>query len=245
MIHAASHLHNDIHDLADTRRGTRAASRIYGNKVAVLAGDFLLARASVFLSRLDDCTATELIASAIEESVNGELMHAKAAPHDQLQLDHYLCKSYRKTGALIAHSCRASGVLAGQPAAADGLEMYGRHLGIAYQLMDDLLDFTSSTEALAADAALADVEGGLVTAPTLFALDQFPEVADIVKRRFADDGDAARLAALVGRSDGIRRTQELATSHARTAAQALGALAPSAARDSLLRLCVDVLNRQA
>ena len=77
MIHAASLLHDDVIDLADTRRGAKAAHRIYGNKVAVLAGDFLLARASVLLSRLGDVKVVELLATVIEEMVQGELMQVR------------------------------------------------------------------------------------------------------------------------------------------------------------------------
>ena len=106
MIHAASLLHDDVIDLADTRRGARAAHRIYGNKVAVLAGDFLLARASVLLSRLGDVKVVELLATTIEEMVQGELMQVKALPHELLEFDHYLSKTYRKTAALISLSCQ-------------------------------------------------------------------------------------------------------------------------------------------
>ena len=76
MIHAASLLHDDVIDLADTRRGAKAAHKIYGNKVAVLAGDFLLARASVLLARLQDVKVVELLATVIEEMVQGEMMQA-------------------------------------------------------------------------------------------------------------------------------------------------------------------------
>jgi len=78
MIHAASLLHDDVIDLADTRRGARAAHRIYGNKVAVLAGDFLLARASLLLAQMKDTRVVELLATVIEEMVHGEIMQAAA-----------------------------------------------------------------------------------------------------------------------------------------------------------------------
>lgn len=78
IIHAAALLHDDVADLAEQRRGVRAAQKMYGNKVAVLAGDFLLARASVQLARLKDCRVVEMIASVIEERVQGEVMHATA-----------------------------------------------------------------------------------------------------------------------------------------------------------------------
>ena len=182
MIHAASLLHDDVIDLADTRRGAKAAHRIYGNKVAVLAGDFLLARASVLLSRLGDVRVVELLATVIEEMVQGELMQVKAMPHELLEFDHYLSKTYRKTAALMALSCQASALLGQQPPEVESaMQAYGRHLGIAYQVVDDLLDFTGSTDALG-KPALSDMEQGLATAPTLFAAEEFPEIIEIVQR---------------------------------------------------------------
>jgi len=245
MIHAASLLHDDVIDLADTRRGVKAAHRIYGNKVAVLAGDFLLARASVLLSRLQDVKVVELLATVIEEMVQGEMMQVKALPEELLEFDHYLSKTYRKTAALMALSCEAAAVLGGHaPEVQAALQAYGRHLGIAYQVVDDYLDFTGSAASLG-KPAFADMEQGLATAPALFAIDEFPQIGEIVKRRFSEEGDAALVGDLVFRSEGLKRTQDLATAHARQAAEALGVLEPSVARDALLQLCFDVLNRRA
>lgn len=178
MIHAASLLHDDVIDLADSRRGARAAHRIYGNKVAVLAGDFLLARASVLLSRLRDVRVVELLATTIEEMVHGELMQVKASPQELLDFEHYLSKTYRKTAALISLSCQASAMLGGHPPRVElALQGYGRHLGIAYQLVDDILDCTGSVGTLG-KPALSDMQQGLATAPTLFAAEEFPQADD-------------------------------------------------------------------
>ena len=111
-------------------------------------------------------------------------------------------------------------------------------------MVDDLLDFTGSTDALG-KPALSDMEQGLATAPTLFAAEEFPEIAQIVQRRFGEEGDVKLVSELVGRSEGLRRSRELAISHAQLAADSLGVLPPSVARDALLRLCFDVLNRKA
>jgi solanesyl diphosphate synthase len=245
MIHAASLLHDDVIDVADTRRGKRAVHRIYGNKIAVLAGDFLLARASVLLSRLGDVKVVELLATVIEEMVQGELMQIKAQPHELLEFEHYLSKTYRKTAALMSLSCQATALLGEQPVAVEhALRDYGRHLGVAYQIVDDLLDFTGSSDALGKPAE-SDMEQGHATAPTLFAAEEFPEIEEIVQRRFSEKGDVALVSSLVSRSAGVERSKELANSHARRAAAALGALPPSAQRDALLRLIFDVLNRKA
>lgn len=245
MIHAASLLHDDVIDVADTRRGAKAAHRIYGNKVAVLAGDFLLARASVLLSRLGDVKVVELLATVIEEMVQGELMQVKAMPDDLLEFEHYISKTYRKTAALMSLSMQAAGKLGGHPPEVEqALQAYGRHLGIAYQIVDDLLDFTGSSDALGKPAQ-ADMWEGHATAPALFANDEFPEIGALVKRRFAEEGDVQAASEMIIKSDALQRTRDLAISHAQQAADSLGVLPPSPARDALLRLCFDVLNRKA
>ena len=249
MIHAASLLHDDVIDMADTRRGAKSAHRIYGNKVAVLAGDFLLARASVLLSRLNDTRVVELQATAIEEMVQGEVMQLKASPHELLQMDHYVNKTYRKTAALMSLACQASAKLGGsEPKVEAALPAPGRPLGFASQVVADLLDFRGPRDTPGTTLgmpALSHLKQGLATAPTLFAADEFPEVGAMVQRRFGEEGDVAAVSRLVAASDGLPRTRELATSHAAQAAAALGVLPPSAARDALLRLCFDVLNRKA
>jgi len=245
MIHAASLLHDDVIDLAETRRGAKAAHKIYGNKVAVLAGDFLLARSSLLLAKMKNTAVVELLATVIEEMVQGEMMQVRASPEQILEFEHYLDKSYRKTAALMSLSCEAAAVLGGHPPEyAAALNAYGRHLGIAYQVVDDMLDFTGSSESLG-KPALSDMEQGLATAPTLFAAEEHPEIREIIQRRFSEEGDVAAVAAAVAASNGLRRTAELATSHAQAAADALGVFPPSDARDALLNLCFMVLNRSA
>ena len=183
MIHAASLLHDDVIDLADTRRGVKAAHRIYGNKVAVLAGDFLLARASVLLARLQDVKVVELLATVIEEMVQGEMMQVKARPEELLEFDHYLSKTYRKTAALMALSCEAAALLGDRPPEVQqALQAYGRHLGIAYQLVDDYLDFTGSAASLgkpvrgssAARASCALAMAALPTAASVLTTSSCP-----------------------------------------------------------------------
>ena len=147
----------------------------------------------------------------------------------------------------MAFSCKSAALLASHERDSDiavAAEKFGYHFGLAFQVIDDLLDFTGSTDALG-KPALSDMEQGLATAPTLFAAEEFPEIEKIVQRRFADEGDVATVSELVSKSDGLRRSRDLAVSHAQSAADALGVLPPSLARDALLRLCFDVLNRQA
>ncbi|SGZ16720.1 BQ5605_C020g09061 [Microbotryum silenes-dioicae] len=163
MIHVASLLHDDVIDLATTRRGAPSAPSLFGNKLSVLAGDFLLARASLALSRLDSNEVVELVASVLANLVEGEVMQMKGnvPPHvtksstlfssstptpNKLApeiFEHYMKKTYLKTASLIAKSTRATTVLAGCGVGQgwapgerikDIAYIYGRNLGIAFQV---------------------------------------------------------------------------------------------------------------
>ena len=244
MIHVSSLMHDDVIDRADTRRGAPAVHKRWGVKTAVMGGDFLLARATVLLARLGSIEVVKLMAQTIDEMVAGELMQATESPDKLLEWDHYLHKTYRKTAALTCLSCESAAVLGGHsPAVASALAAYGRHLGLAFQIVDDMLDLTGSSESLGKPAG-ADMAEGHATAPVLYALEEHPELAELIKRKFSGEGDVPRALELTMGSRALARTAKLATSHAQRASEAVGILPPSAARDGLLRLCADVLNRK-
>lgn len=249
MIHTASLIHDDVIDVSDLRRGARTVHKIFGNKVAVLAGDFLLARASVLLARLGDTRVCELMATVLEDMVHGEMMQARAEPEDLLTFEHYILKNYLKTGSLISLSSQAVAVLGGaDPHDKLGLAArdFGRHLGVAYQVVDDLLDFTAS-EAQLGKPALADMASGLATAPALFAARQFPEMRSLIKRQFSQEADLEAAYDFVQRSDGIAQSRRLAEVHMQLAIINLHAMPGRDAevKHGLLQLCHDVLSRCA
>ncbi|CAM9622745.1 unnamed protein product, partial [Discosporangium mesarthrocarpum] len=113
MIHVASLIHDDVLDEAETRRGGMAVHKLYSNKVAVLAGDYLLARASVLLARLRNVEVVEIMATALDSLVQGEIMQLKAEPRDMLDMNMYLRKSYYKTASLITNACKSCTLLGG------------------------------------------------------------------------------------------------------------------------------------
>jgi len=245
MIHVSSLMHDDVIDRADTRRGKPAVHKLYGAKTAVLGGDFLLARATVLLARLGNNEVVGLMSQIIDEMVAGELMQATETREALLDWDHYLHKTYRKTAALICLACESCAVLGGHtPEVRAALSAYGRHLGLAYQIVDDMLDLSGSSTTLGKPAG-ADMAEGHATALALYALEEHAEMADLIRRKFSGDGDVPRALELTTNSQALQKTAKLATSHAQRAAQALGVLEPSEARDGLLRLCSDVLNRKA
>ncbi len=245
MIHTASLLHDDVIDLADTRRGIASVNSSFGNKLAVLAGDFLLARSSVCLARLRNVEAIELLANVIEHLVKGEVMQMKNLINnpDINAFDYYMRKNFYKTGSLMANSCRAAAVLEGHSLEVQNAVFdYGRGVGAAFQLVDDMLDFTSS-EAELGKPVLNDLKSGLTTAPTLFACDEYPKMLSLAARKYESSGDVEEAFEYVRKSNGLERTKDLAMQYSNLAVEAALKLEKSPARDAMIQLARQVVRR--
>lgn len=245
MIHVASLIHDDVLDEADTRRGGAAVHTMYTNKVAVLAGDYLLARASVLLARLQHFQVVEVMASALDALVQGEIMQARSKKEELLDINYYLRKSYFKTASLICSSCRSTALLRGhkeEDVETIAAEEFGYHLGMAYQIVDDILDFTGASAALGKPAQ-ADMELGLATAPILFASESISELKPLIQRRFKEKGDVQKAIGLAASTDCVAKSYYLAEFHAHRAIEALHRLPHSDARDALAVLLHTAISR--
>jgi hexaprenyl-diphosphate synthase len=150
MIHTASLLHDDVIDASMTRRNLPSANASFGNKMAVLGGDFLLARASLALARLRNAECIELMATCIANLVEGEFMQLRNTKESHGQekklstFDHYMEKTYMKTGSLIAQSCKASAVLGGSTKEVATIAFdFGKNLGLAFQVLHNRFVFES------------------------------------------------------------------------------------------------------
>ncbi|CDO94845.1 unnamed protein product [Kluyveromyces dobzhanskii CBS 2104] len=291
MIHTASLLHDDVIDHSDTRRGRPSGNIAFTNKMAVLAGDFMLGRATVSISRLRNPEVVELVSNSIANLVEGEFMQLKNTAidddhstfnngtqqippppskfdlieheyrvpsatgingnqlsHDQLvdtAFDYYLHKTYLKTAALISKSCRAAAVLSGarDPIIEECYE-FGKNLGVCFQLVDDMLDFTISAKDLGKPAG-ADLELGIATAPVLFAWREDPSLGHMIKRNFSMPGDVEAAALAVQKYEGVKKTNELAKVYCSKALKNLrNALPESDARSALEFLTNSVLTRR-
>ena len=250
LIHTASLLHDDVIDNSIARRSSPSANVAFGNKMAVLAGDFLLGRASVALARLRDAEVIELLATVIANLVEGEFMQLKNTALDECNptwtadtLSYYLQKTYLKSASLISKSCRAAALLGqNSPEVVEAAYLYGRNLGLAFQLVDDMLDYTTTSESLGKPAG-ADLELGLATAPLLFAWKDNQQLGVLVGRKFAADGDVQMAKELVAHSDGIEQTRVLAQDYADKAVHAISNFPDSEAKDGLLEMCVMTMKR--
>lgn len=243
MIHTASLVHDDVVDESALRRNVPTVHSRFGNRVAVLAGDFLFAQSSWYLANLDNLEVVKLLSKVIMDMAEGEIQQGLSGFNTEISLEDYIQKSYYKTASLVANSAKAAGVLSGvSEQMAEHLYEYGRNLGLAFQVVDDIFDFTSSAETLGKPAG-ADMASGNLTAPVLFALEEKPYLEVLIDREFSEAGDLEEALTLVNESDGIRRSQELAKKYAAIAVQELQELPPSEPRQALVDLTDYVLSR--
>jgi all-trans-nonaprenyl-diphosphate synthase len=243
MIHTASLVHDDVVDEAATRRGVATVHSRFNHRVAVLAGDFLFAQASWHLANLDDLDVVKLLSRVIMDLADGEVRQGLYRYDTGQSFETYLEKSYCKTASLIANSSRAAGVLSGLSAPRlDALFHFGRQLGLAFQVVDDILDFTGSDQQLGKPAA-SDLASGYLTAPVLYALEERPALAGLIEREFCEPDDLEQALSLVRGCDAIPRSRALAEGFAREAHEAIAWLPASEPRSALRALPEFVLSR--
>lgn len=243
MIHTASLVHDDVIDNSSTRRGKPTVDSRWGQRKAILVGDYILSVSSLLLAQLRNEEVVKILSQVIEDLVRGEFMQlgSKEEPNDRF--NHYLKKTFKKTASLMANSCKAVAVLSN---CSDDLTErafeYGRNIGMAFQLIDDLLDFTS-IESVMGKPTAADLKLGLATAPVLYAAQEHKELNALIMRRFCHEGDVELARSLVAKSDGVYQTRLLAEAHSAAAIGLLKEFKPSKARDALEHVATMVLSR--
>ncbi len=237
LLHTATLLHDDVVDGASRRRGLTAANVLWGNRRAVLAGDFLYARASSMIVDDGDLDVLAMFADAIRLMAEGEILQLQTSFASDVTEAQYYEVIERKSAALLATACEAGSILAGVTRAERRrLGEFGRELGLAFQLRDDALDYTAGEDVLG-KAPFTDLREGKVTLPLLLTLKrctpaEHEELAALLKRLARTEGagsqdterDAVRRAAeLVGRHHGAEDTVRRARDHV---ARAHAAIAP-------------------
>jgi all-trans-nonaprenyl-diphosphate synthase len=243
MIHTASLVHDDVVDTAETRRGVPTVHSLFDNRIAVLAGDFLFAQSSWYLANLDNLEVVKLLSQVIMDLAEGEIQQGLNQFETDFSIEAYLEKSYYKTASLLANSAKAAGVLSDAPmATCERLYLYGRNLGLAFQIVDDILDFTASDEVLGKPAG-SDLASGNLTAPTLYAMQEYPQLVDLIATEFEDPADLDAALSLVRNSTGIARSRELAKHHAQLALAQIAGLEDSTSLQALGDLTDYVLKR--
>ncbi|KAH6929724.1 hypothetical protein HPB50_005208 [Hyalomma asiaticum] len=237
MIHTASLVHDDVIDTSDTRRGKPSVNVLWGQKKAILAGDFVLSRTAQLLAKIgsNDCQQFPVLVDLVQ----GEFMQLGSKEDEGERFSHYIQKTFKKTASLIAFACRSVSILGGgDDKIQEAAYQYGRNVGIAFQLVDDLLDFVSSQSDLGKPAA-ADLRLGLATAPVLFACDKVCYFLHCV-----DPRNVERAYEAVLKSDGLEHTRLLAQKHCSEAVRHLAPWVESPEKQALIGITEKVLNRK-
>jgi all-trans-nonaprenyl-diphosphate synthase len=243
MIHTASLFHDDVVDEADMRRGVETVNYRFGNRIAIQAGDFMFAQASWYLANLDSLPVVKLLSEVIKDFAEGEIQQGLSSFDTDVSLESYLEKSYYKTASLIANSAKAAGVLSDvSPDLQEDLYQFGRGVGLAFQVVDDILDFTGTTDALGKPAG-SDLKSGNLTAPVLFAMEEKPYLQVLIERELTEPGDLEEAIALINNSQGIERSRALAESFSAQALKRLEKLPSSPSKQALVELTDYIIKR--
>ena len=239
FIHTATLLHDDVVDGSGLRRGRRTANVIWGNPSSVLVGDFLFSRAFELMVEDGSLKVLKILSAASAVIAEGEVDQLTAQRRIETGEDHYLDIIAAKTAALFAAACRIAPVVAeAGEEAEEALESYGRNLGIAFQLVDDAIDYSSDSDTMGKGVG-DDFRDGKMTLPVILAFARGSEAdrlfwkAAIAGDRITDD-DLAMAIDLIGSTGALADTLERARIYARRAIDALVAFPPGKARSALL-----------
>lgn len=254
MIHVATLLHDDVIDGSELRRGKKTVRAQWGNKISVLSGDYLLAQASVKLAKLGNTRLVSIFAHVLADLCDGEVEQMHTSYQLDASWESYYRKTVCKTASLFSAGCESAGVINGLPEAdVQALKSYGHHFGIAFQVVDDLLDYTA-TEAEMGKPVLDDLRNGLLTAPILLALEseQLSEVERLdlrtqVRALFDKPSDEALIETIklyLAKADAIAETGRLAQQYVTQARESLAFMAESPSKSALLFLVDYILERR-
>ena len=238
LIHTATLLHDDVVDTSEQRRGRATANHEYGNAASILVGDFLYSRAFQLLVRIGDLAVMRVMADTTNTISEGEVQQLLNAGNPDLDAAAYHEVIRKKTAVLFQAAAETGALISAATAAQTAaLRDYGLHLGIAYQLIDDVLDYRGDATTLGKNLG-DDLAEGKMTLPLIHAL-QTASATDARRIRTAiagRSGDLAAIAAIVTATGALDFSEALARDHARQALAALDALPETIARIALAEL---------
>jgi octaprenyl-diphosphate synthase len=239
FMHTATLLHDDVVDQSDMRRGKLAARMLWGNEASVLVGDFLLGQAFRMMVEVGSLRALDILSTAAAVIAEGEVLQLSVAKNTETTEDEYLSVIRGKTAELFAAACEVGPVIAGSSKAhAAACRSYGLNLGIAFQLVDDALDYGGAAAALGKNTG-DDFREGKITLPVVLSFRRGSEAERAFWRRTLQegeivDGDLEEARALMRRHRALDDTIERAHHYAKMAKDALGLYPASPMKSALL-----------
>ncbi len=238
FIHTATLLHDDVVDDSGLRRGQETANALFGNQASVLVGDFLYSRSFQMMVELGEIRILDVLADATNTIAEGEVLQLMNCNNPDITEADYLEVIYRKTAKLFEAGTRIGAILAGVEASEQPLVHYGRHLGQAFQLVDDALDYGATTQELGKNIG-DDLAEGKPTLPLIYAMKNGSAAERHMIREAIETGGTQNLTSIqlaIETSGGLRYTAERAQQEAELAIRALDPLADSSFKDALRTL---------
>jgi len=248
FIHTATLLHDDVVDESSLRRGRQTANAVFGNAASVLVGDFLYSRAFQMMVSVNDLRVLDVLADATNVIAEGEVLQLMNMHDPDLAVEEYLRVIRSKTAKLFEASARLGAILAKADSVTEmACASYGRALGTAFQLVDDLLDYDGDTHALGKNVG-DDLREGKPTLPLLVAMARGNETERALIRHAIEHGEVNRLRDVVlavRRTGALEAARDVARAEADVARACLVDLPASAYREALLELCVRAAERSS
>lgn len=248
LLHTASLVHDDVVDGALSRRGRPTSNALFDNAITVLLGDYMFANAAEMVTRTGSLHVTRLFALALMKMTSGELDQDAAAFDVGKDIQNYLWRIGGKTAALFGNATEGGAALAGcDTSVVEAMHTYGYSLGMAFQIVDDILDFVGDEELMGKPVG-SDLREGTITLPGLLLLERYPRDNPIKKFFSARRGREERLQEaieLVRSTEVLDVSMEMARDYVRRANQAIEALPATDAKRTLLELGEYVLERKS
>lgn len=249
LIHAATLLHDDVVDNSEMRRAQRTANAIWDNAASVLVGDFLYSRAFQLIVSIEDISTLKMLAEATNMIAMGEVLQLQNRHNSEIQEADYLNILLYKTGTLFSAATQAGAILAYRPAAEIKLmRQFGETLGIAFQLVDDMLDYTADEKVLGKKLG-DDLAEGKITMPLLHAMKQAPQMEDrqFISQMILEGQREAlpRLQQIIHDAGSLNYTISLAQRYVKQAQDCLTVLPDTPFKEALYSLTDLVIQRDS
>lgn len=215
FIHTATLLHDDVVDESDRRRGRETANALFGNAASVLVGDFLYSRAFQMMVSIDKMEIMNILSNTTNKIAEGEVLQLMNCNDPDASQASYYKVIEHKTAILFAAACQLGAIISGKSEISDALHAYGLHLGLAFQLMDDALDYTADSKELGKNVG-DDLAEGKPTLPLLYAMQQGNEEETKLIRSCIENGGIEHLETIQGiikKTKSIEYTLAQAVSH--------------------------------
>lgn len=234
LIHMASLVHDDVIDDAELRRGKPTIKAKWDNKIAMYTGDYIFARALELITNVENPIAHQILSHTLVELCIGEIEQIKDKYNYKQNVRTYFRRIKRKTAMLIAVSCQLGAIAANVDAAIHKkLFRFGYYVGMSYQIIDDVLDFTGTQKELGKPAG-GDLHQGNITLPVLFAMEDRAICEEIIKvREGTDRSEIERIISLVKNSDAIEKSLQISDTYLQKALGILEELPPSRSKKAL------------